>query len=189
MASGDASYSPIPNRPLTALELKRIGVALQALASKSSHQVWIVMCGDPPEVVAAADSREAAAKRARDAARDRKEPCDVYGPFDTASTYSYANALLLSVHDRMTECHGLAPLSAFDPKNIPTLDDVVSTRLSISWRHGDGPTTVVEYDVPVGTDAIFFTRAAREGFVYPRYHTVFGPDYEEAIRRRFQEPR
>ena len=189
MASGDATFSPVPDRPLTSLELKRIGVALNAHTSTKSQQIWIVMCGDPPEVVAAANSQADALKQARASAQERKGPCDVYGPFDTASTLSYSSALLLTAHDQMTECHRLTPLTAFDPHNIPTLADVVSTRLEITWRRGTGSTSVAKYDIPVGTDAIFFTRTAREGFVYPRYHSVFGADYEDAIRRRFEETR
>ena len=188
MASGDAKYSPVPNRPLTALELQRIAVALQALGSKAPNQVWLVMCGDPPEVVTAAASPAAALKLAQQAAKDQTGPCDVYGPYDTRSATTYTRVLMPTGHDQMTQSYALSLVAS--PTNLPDLDDVTSITLEITAKSGEqGATSTWKFAVRPGTDAIFLTRWSREAFVYPRYHTLFGTDYEDALRDRFREPR
>jgi hypothetical protein len=183
MPSGDAKYSPVPNRPLTALELQRIAVALQALGTKKSNQVWLVMCGDPPEVVTAADSPAAALKLSQQAQKDQTGPCDVYGPYDTRTATVYSSALMPTGHDQMTQSYALS-LVAGVTTDLPDLDDVTSITLEITARSGTW-----KYAVRPGTDAIFLTQWSREAFVYPRYHTLFGTNYEDALRERFSEPR
>ena len=183
MPSGDAKYSPVPNRPLTALELQRIAVAVQALGSKTSGQVWLVMCGDPPEVMTAAESPAAALKLAQKTENDQTGPCDVYGPYDTRSATTYSRVLMPTGHDQMTQSYALS-LVANAPTNLPDLGDVTSITLEITARSGTW-----KYAVRPGTDAIFLTRWSREAFVYPRYHTLFGTGYEDALRERFREPR
>lgn len=183
----------IPNRVLTANEVMRIGVALHVYGGQRRGRSYVVMTKERPhEVLGVVGDLRAAEALLRSAARP--DAHDIYGPFDPPH-YPYANKIWPSEHDEWTHCSECNIKGRRGDSGDPEPGDIVKMTLTVDWKRG-GPRNAedteapnsITYEIQRDTDAVFVTRFGREGFVYPRYHTLFGADYVRTLRERLRDP-
>lgn len=194
---GGSTSAERPRRPLSAIQLARLAVVVQGRATTESGQIWVVMYGDPPEVVGSSDSEQAAEEMLARSSREYGTECDIYGPFETSSARVLSSALVVTDHDGGCQCD-LCPIASTTGRSPTglTSQDIVWVKLEIGWKPGgrtdpddtSAPNSVT-YTIRPNADAIFLNQGGREGFVYTRYHTKYDTTYEDKLRKKFKEPR
>lgn len=197
----DNQIESFPKRPLTPSELLRLGAAMQPFGlaygpEYENQQIWIVMEKEIPHRLLDL----VASKEAADAIREgsgRAEEVDVYGPFappppmirgvaarqmDYTDPSEHNNTMLLRAQGTVA-----APSSS-QYNTYRAHADIQSMTLTVNFSTKANLPTVVVFPIDPQSDAIFLTRGAREAFAYPRYLSIFGPDYLEKLRADLQEP-
>jgi hypothetical protein len=187
-----SDFTSYPQRPLTPIELLRVGAALLPFGLPygegfPDNEIWIAMeTALPNRMIGIAASRASAT--ALISARGEGAPAaDVYGPFaPPPATMGYLDESDATDHNdttmRRTET-SIGDLRQFHRKHA----ELTRITLTLEWaRRDDLPTSAV-MNIDPHSDTIFLTRASREAFAYPRYLAIFGPDYVAALRQTLDE--
>ncbi len=175
-------HPKLVNRPLTAIELLRIGTALVPYGLPFADNVFVVMAADAPNEVDGVVQTEAEAIQR---AELRGTRFFAYGPYDPPSKGDYPRQL-----DRVEPTyHDITNVDHAEPETpAPTgaaseLKHVTAMSLHVTFASGE----TVSYRCAPHTDAIFVTQAAREAFMYPRYYSIFGTKHVRKIREKIGE--
>lgn len=168
-----SSTAPPPPRPASAGLLRRLAAAADGY--RTGRPVWVVASDMEPYAVSGVFQHEDSAI----SAQRSMSGYDVYGPYTTPRDWGRMPIWVARPHMKPT-IYGEDNRPRWRLPDTPWLADDIDS-VVVTAHHRSGATwRGVSRGLEV--DAVFFTVAAHDKFVYPYYAGLYGPDAATRMR-------